>query len=256
MGSKNDLLKSYLKDYKPINYNNWELGDRAREGINLINLGLVNSKELEIWKEAVPYQDQRDDPGQAELVTYFALKILNYIKADRNIVVPAAMMHDIGFYKTDVNEWKNSVKTGQTEGEMKRRPHQNRGIGLAGRILEKVGYPEEYHFPIFDIIGDHDTRLLPTTVEGQIVRDADMLWRITYPCSMIYHKNVNAEELLDKFENPKNIRNLKQGVELEPNVSDLSPIALEIARIEVVNTMRYRFPKEAEELLKDRGYRG
>src|SRR3989344_5660711 len=245
---------SALSGYQEIPYRIWVSGDKAREGGNIRHFLNLNDKELHIWDTAIPYQDQREDPGQAELVTYFAIQLLKYIKADRNIVVPAAMMHDIGWYKTDVNEWKNSVKTGQTEGEMKRRPHQNRGIGLAGRILEKVGYPEEYHFPIFDIIGDHDTRLLPTTIEGQIVRDADLLWRITYPCSMIYHKNVNAEELLDKFENPKNIRNLKQGVELEPNVSDLSPIALEIARIEVVNTMRYRFPKEAEELLKDRGY--
>ena len=228
------------------------MGDKAREGINLINLGLLNSKELEIWKEAIPYQDQREDPGQAELVTYFAIQLLNYVKADRNIVVPAAMMHDIGFYKTDVNELKSSVKSGQTEGEMKRRPHQNRGIGLAGRILERVGYPEEYHFPIFDVIGDHDTRLLPTTVEGQVVRDADLLWRITYPCLKVYLKDKDAEEVLKSFE--KSCRNLKPGLELEPSEFDLSPIALEIARKEVVNTIKYRFPKEANELLKQKGY--
>ena len=181
------------------------------------------------------------------------------MKADRKIVVPAAMMHDIGFYKTDVNEWKNSVKTGQTEGEMKRRPHQNRGIGLAGRILEKVNYPEEYHFPIFDIIGDHDTRLLPTTVEGQVVRDADMLWRITYPCSMIYHPNLGPYELIDKFEDHKNIRNLKLGVQQESDF-DLSQIALKIARREVANTIKFRYSEFVSNKLMDvldfHGYRG
>ena len=249
LSEKNINWAYILKDHKPIDYNNWIIGDRAREGANLIFLNLLNSEELEIWKEAILYQDQREDPGQAELVTYFAIQLLNYIKADRNIVIPAAMMHDLGWYKTDVKKWKELLESGKTEGEEVRRPHQNRGVFLAGKILGKLNYPEEYNFSIADIIGDHDTRLLPTTVEGQVVRDADLIWRVTYPCLRISMMSKNYEEVLAKFENTC--------INLRGHLG-LGPIALEIAKIELVNTIEYRFSQDVPNIigiLRNKGYK-
>jgi len=220
-------------DYTPIDYKNWTLGDPAREGINLKRLGLLNQLELAVWENAIPYQDQRDDPGQGEIVTYFTLKLLEFLPGNREVVVPAAILHDTGFYGYDSDAWKKLVSSGKKiETEENRRPHQNRGILLAGRILERVNYPEEYHFEIADIIGDHDTRKLPTTQNGTIVRSADQIWRLTYPCLSIYHPDLNPGETLKKLE--------ESALNLPPPF-DLGRIENQIARLELTNTMLFAF---------------
>ncbi|MAG02099.1 hypothetical protein CMI42_02075 [Candidatus Pacearchaeota archaeon] len=176
-----------LKDYKPMDYRDWIIGDEARNGANIKRLGILNEKELTILEAAIPYQDQRNDPGQAEIVAYFAVKLLDYLPGKREVVVPAAILHDTGFHGGDSGEWLRLVRSGEAyETEEKRRPHQNRGCLIAGRVLERVGYSEKHQNEIADIIGDHDTRKLPTTESGTIMRAADLLWRVTYPHDKLY----------------------------------------------------------------------
>ena len=231
-----------LKDYTPIDYRKWIIGDDARKGVNIKRLNLLSSKELEILEEAIPFQDQRNDPGQGEIVAYFAIQLLKYIQGDREITVPAAILHDIGFYGCDPNAWKNLVKSGgNTESEANRRPHQNRGLILAGRILEKVGYPERYNNDIADIIGDHDTRKLPVTDNGKIVRASDLLWRVTYPMLQQYHPCASPKETLEKLEN-KSI--------YMPEPHNLGEIETQIGRVELVNTLFFKFSDEAQKLLR------
>tara|TARA_Y100000034_G_C6889371_1_gene408868 strand:+ start:78 stop:833 length:756 start_codon:yes stop_codon:yes gene_type:complete len=235
-------MKIELKDYKPINYKNWILRDKARTGVNIKELGILTKKELEIFNESVPYQDQRDDPGQAELVTYFALKLLNYLPGEREVVVPAAILHDTGFFGGDPKAWKKLVNSGaNTEGEVNRRPHQNRGCLISGRILEKVLYSKKYNNEIADIIGDHDTRKLPATESGEIVRAADLLWRVSFPCTQIYLPKASTLETLKKLEDTA------LGL---PSPHTLGKIEKQIGKIELVNTMFFKFPNKAPELLK------
>src|SRR3989344_5432770 len=99
-----------------------------------------------------------------------------YYPGIREIVVPSIIFHDTGWYGNDPEEWKKLVELNKgnlkvLDSEELRRPHQNRGIMVAGRGFKQIGYPsEEYHFEIADIIGDHDTRKLPTTDSGIIMR--------------------------------------------------------------------------------------
>ncbi len=220
-------------NYIPIDYNEWILGDDAREGANLKRLGLLNDKELEIWNEAIPYQDRREDPGQAELVTYFALELLKHLPGERKIIVPSAILHDIGWYYGDAREWIRTVKSGtNVETEELRRPHQNRGIMLAGRILERVRYDGKYNMEIADIIGDHDTRKLLANGNGKIVRDADLMWRVTYPCMQIYFSDADSAIAVKKMN--------KSCLGLTGNLG-LGEIGREIAKIESENTLRFKF---------------
>src|SRR3989344_5539437 len=77
--------------YKPIN---WAIWDRSGQGKNI----LLTDVERQVWNQALPLQDKRHDTGHAEIVTYFALKLLDYFDdADRNVVVAAAILHDIGW---------------------------------------------------------------------------------------------------------------------------------------------------------------
>src|SRR3989338_7327216 len=107
-----------LKEYIPIDYPGWVLGNEARSGVNINGLGVLTQKELELWNYSAHYQDQRKDP----------------------------------------EEWKKLVELNKgnlkvLDSEELRRPHQNRGIMVAGRGFKQIGYPsEEYHFEIADII--------------------------------------------------------------------------------------------------------
>ena len=133
-------------NYTPINYRDWIVGDEARSGINIKKLKILTSEEHKILEEAIPYQDQREDPGQAELVTYFASNLLQYVQdAKREIAIPSAILHDIGWYGGESDYWKKLVASGgETESEGKRRPHQNRGLLLAGKVLNETGYLDKY----------------------------------------------------------------------------------------------------------------
>ena len=134
-------------DYQPIDYRTWILGDKAREGVNIKRLGILNEEELKIVDESYPYQDARNDPGHWEFSTCLAFGFLDYFPGNREIAVVETMLHDIGWYGNDPNAWKRLVEKHKDnlqalEGEETRRPHQNRGILLAGRILEKTSSPE------------------------------------------------------------------------------------------------------------------
>ena len=232
-----------LETYHPIDYRLWIVGDEAREGINI--QPLLTSTERGLFREAVPFQDQRGDPGQGEMVTYFAIMQLNYLNGNRDIVVPAAILHDTGWYNCDVDSWKKLVSSGgDTENEAVRRPHQNRSLMIAGMLFERVKVNIavfDLNAEIADIVGDHDTRKLPTTSNGRIMWDADMLWRVTHPCAQAYFPNVSAQEALDRME--------KTGLAMS-KPHDLSEIAQQIGRVEITNTMMWRYGKHSIDLLK------
>ncbi len=231
-----------LDSYQPIDYRNWKLGEAARRGENIAHL--LTDEEKSIWDAAQPFQDPRGDPGHGEFVTLSAIRLLEYLPGERSIVVPTAIMHDIGWYGKDPEQWKKQVHKGKTDGEASRRPHQNRGLILAGRILERIGYNPEHNFAIADIIGDHDTRNLPPTpeYEARVVWDADMLWRVSLPQVENYFADREAVEVLSQLER----------VTFKPAPHDLSPAAEQIARVELANTMMFKFPQAAADLMRDR----
>ncbi|MAE42297.1 hypothetical protein CMO93_00885 [Candidatus Woesearchaeota archaeon] len=93
------MMEDILKGYEPIDYRDWILGDEARNAVNIKRLKLLEPNEIKIFDTAAPYNDARNDPGQAELVAYFTIKLLGYnSKGQREVAVPAAILHDIGFY--------------------------------------------------------------------------------------------------------------------------------------------------------------
>ncbi len=236
-------MRFNFEKYSPIDYRKWVLGDKARSGINIQSLGILSKDELRVLKLAEPYQDQRDDPGQAEIVAYFSIVLLKYLPGNRKVVIPAALCHDIGWYGVDSDYWKNLIKSNKfTESEEIRRPHQNRGCLLSGKIITQAKYPGSINdqLEVADIIGDHDTRKLPTTPSGKIVRAADLLWRVTFPHCQIYLKDKTPREIL----------NIVELIAIEMKAPhNLDNIEKQIGRIELVNTLYYKFGEECKKIL-------
>lgn len=132
-----------------------------------------------IWELALPYQDKRDDDGHARIVTEYAIKICEIENADDAIVVPAAILHDIGWSqlsKKDRLVIFDPDKTLEMEFAV-RIKHQDESVKLAEKILNKVNYSPNFLKLILEIISQHDTRNGFFSNEDGAMRDADKLWQ-------------------------------------------------------------------------------
>ena len=134
-----------------------------------------------IWEMSLVHQAFRDDDGHAHTVTDYAMKLLELIDANEDVVIPAAMLHDIGWSQLTEKErflQFNPTRTLEEEKQV-RIKHQIEGVKLAKKILEDADYPSEHVKNILEIISQHDTRKGFLSEEDGLVRDADKLWRFS-----------------------------------------------------------------------------
>lgn len=137
-----------------------------------------------IWEESMPYQDKRDDEGHARTVTRFAIKLLETEPGDEEIVIPSAILHDIGWSKLSQEErfyiFNNKItkeKEMQLDSKVNARVrHEIEGADLAEKILFKVRYDQDKTNKVTEIIMQHDTNDIPINDEDKIMKDADKLW--------------------------------------------------------------------------------
>lgn len=139
----------------------------------------MKNKFEKIWDLAFPYQDKRDDKGHAEVVTNYALKLCKLENVDENIVIPAAILHDVGWSRLSKEQrFLIFNKRISKEERLKvRYKHQDEGVIIARRILQKLNYDPQYTEKILDTISEHDTRVGFKSGEEGVMRDADKLWR-------------------------------------------------------------------------------
>lgn len=219
-----------LTKYQPLNYSRW---DFSGQGNNIADL--LRPIEKDIWAKALGHQDKRVDTGHAEFVTFFALELLKYEVADREVVVPAAILHDIGWSQMSLAEVNLFSDPNMKKYEpVLRARHQEEGVRKANEVLKNSSYQPQLVPHILEIISQHDTRDGFYSLEDGITRDADKLWRFTVPEVEISttHRSQTLEEL--------DIRNLRY---LQNENFLYSNTAKEIARIEWENTLK---------ILKDR----
>ena len=146
--------------------------DRYKGGIEMAELKGVHKK---IWELAFPYQDKRNDEGHAEHIVFFAQKLLLLEKADPDVVIPAAILHDVGWSQLSAEERHLAYISDQLEI---RKKHQEEGVKIAEKILEQAGLNDQARIEhILEIISGHDTRIGSFSKEDALVRDADKLWR-------------------------------------------------------------------------------
>lgn len=115
--------------------------------------------------EAVPNQNLNDpshDFAHFDRVVRTALELAQQEGAHWQVVLPAAWFHDL------VNYPKNHPNRSQSSRE---------SALVAVQVLEKMGYPAEWHSPIAQAIESHSfsAGLEAKSLEAKIVQDADRL---------------------------------------------------------------------------------
>jgi len=141
----------------------------------------MNKIHTTIWDVALPYQDKRDDAGHAFITLEFAKQLVDLEYGNRDVVLPAIILHDTGWSQLSRAEWQVVFSPDKTpEDEMTvRLRHQEEGVKIARQVLTQVNYPENLIAEIVEIIAEHDTRQGFISKNEGLVRDADKLWRFS-----------------------------------------------------------------------------
>ena len=139
----------------------------------------LDSVYEEIFKKAAPYLDTRQNDIHVSLSCEFARRLLAlYPTAEEDIVLPAIILHDVGWKR--VPEKKQLSAFGPRAKDKKtQRMHETEGVKIAKEILTTFEYDKEKIQEILSIIDGHDTRHEALTLNDQLVKDADKLWRFT-----------------------------------------------------------------------------
>ena len=151
-----------------------------------------------IYDKAEPLLRARLNDIHARICYHYALKLLEEEGGDPGIVLPAVLLHDVGYSSIPDDELQSSFGP-NIENPKLRRQHETEGARLAGIILKKVQYPNELIEEIQAIIDGHDTRDAALSLNDKITKDADKLWRYSYEGFRIDFKrfNLKASEWLD-----------------------------------------------------------
>ncbi len=148
----------------------------------------MNDWQRSVYLRAREYWDTRFNDLHVPIAYGFARELLlAHPEADRDVVLPAILLHDVG--------WKSVPEDRQLQAfgvvvreESLRRFHETEGARIAGEILAEVGVAPGLRDAVVRIVDGHDTRLEALSLEDALVKDADKLWRFTPTAIDIDHR--------------------------------------------------------------------
>jgi HD superfamily phosphodiesterase len=142
-----------------------------------------------IYELAEPYWQTRSNeihvPGAYALAQEL---VAAHPQADPDVVLPAILLHDIGYMAVPTEDHLKGL-AGAVKGwepDITRR-HEIQGAALAAEILSSVEWDRGRIAAIADIVDGHDSRAEAVSLEDQLVKDADKLWRFTASAVRICH---------------------------------------------------------------------
>lgn len=130
----------------------------------------------QIYQLARPYLNTRRNDVHIDISLQYARQLLNAEDGEQSIVIPAIILHDVGWKKVPQDLHLKAFGPRATSPEINR-THEEEGVKIAGDILSKVQYDKDKISEILDIIDGHDSRQKSLSINDQIVKDADKLFR-------------------------------------------------------------------------------
>lgn len=129
-----------------------------------------------IYERAKPFLQTRKNLIHTKIALRYALKLLKKVKGDREVVIPAVLLHDVGWKTVPENLHLTAFGPNRSNPKLTR-VHEVEGAKIAREILEALYYPPEKVKEICRIIRGHDSRKRPISQSDRIVKDADRLFR-------------------------------------------------------------------------------
>lgn len=129
-----------------------------------------------IYEHAKPFLRTRKNIIHTRIALRYAFKLLKSEKGDEGVVIPAIILHDVGWKA--IPEHLHLTAYGPNPSNPKlARVHELEGGKIAKAILEKLHYPSVKVKEICHIIQGHDSRKRPISASDRIVKDGDKLTR-------------------------------------------------------------------------------
>lgn len=180
----------------------------------------MRSRYAEIFDLAEPYLDTRSNDVHTSISFQLALQLLeHYPAADPSVVLPAVILHDVGWKMVAEDEQLTAFGPNMSNPDL-RRLHEKEGARIAREILGKLGYDQGKSEEIAAIIDGHDSRQAPLSLNDELVKDADKLWRFTPEGVEIDHRRfgfaredyrVWLEAQIDSWMNTPEARQIARG---------------------------------------------
>ncbi|MFF2242764.1 HD domain-containing protein [Arthrobacter sp. NPDC058130] len=144
------------------------------QGVIALDLGLVA-----VWELAAPLLRVRDNDAHTLYALGLAHALLeSHPEADPAIVLPAIMLHDVGWSEVPPDEVLQAIAPGGGRPDLVLQ-HEREGARLAADILAQTRYDASKVPEILAIIDGHDSRRTALSIEDAIVKDADKTWRLS-----------------------------------------------------------------------------
>jgi HD superfamily phosphodiesterase len=129
-----------------------------------------------IYELAKPFLRTRKNLIHTKIALRYALKLLKSEKGDEGVVIPAIILHDVGWKV--IPEHLHLTAFGPNPSNPKlTKVHELEGAKIAKAILGKLHYPSAKVKEICQIIQGHDSRKRPISWNDRMVKDADKLTR-------------------------------------------------------------------------------
>lgn len=164
-----------------INYLGRDVTNKLPERQSVPGMFELTSRDAAIWALAKDKLRTRDNDAHCLYAYGIAQALLSQIPdAQENIVLPAILIHDIGWSTVDERENLEAIAPDR-DGSRHHLvvQHEKEGAKIARQILTEVGLPAADIDEICNIIDGHDTRLEPISLNDSLVKDADKIWRVT-----------------------------------------------------------------------------
>jgi hypothetical protein len=140
--------------------------------------GFLLPRDIPVWLAARPWLDVRSNDEHTLISYRLGLALLDqHEAADSAIVLPAILLHDVGWKMFPPEKLALAVGPNAKYPELQRQ-HEIEGARIARAELERLGGRIDID-RVIAIIDGHDTRKEALSLEDALMKDADKLWRFT-----------------------------------------------------------------------------
>ena len=165
----------------------------------------MEGKYTEMYEWAKPYLDTRHNEVHVAIAYRFAQRLLDhYSDAEEAVVLPAVILHDVGWKMIPEGDQlkafgpkRQAADPSAASGQAVRLVHEVEGARIAREILSAVDYDAALSDEILAIIDGHDSRETALSLNDQLMKDADKLWRFSQTGIEIDHQRFEIE--LDEY---------------------------------------------------------
>ena len=136
----------------------------------------MKSTYQKMFERAKRFLRTRKNLIHTKIALQYAVKLLKEVKGDEEVVIPAILLHDVGWKAVPKHLQLDAFGPNRSNFQAARL-HEAEGAKTARKILEEFRYPIEKVNEICRIIRGHDSRKRSISRSDRIVKDADKLFR-------------------------------------------------------------------------------